>query len=66
MSNGIVQHNCRCALLMVPAADAKAAEAVFAVPDADFDVPMAASGRRSPDRERAERDLRSELGRRYL
>ena len=59
--------NCRCALLMVPSKDATAAEAIFEVPDADFDAPMAAAGNgRSPERVRAERELRSELARRYL
>jgi hypothetical protein len=36
--------NCRCALMLVPTADAKFAEAVFSTQDADFDVPMAAGG----------------------
>jgi hypothetical protein len=53
--------NCRCALLLVPAKDAAHAEAVFHVPDADFDVPMAASARLV----RAEQDLRAEKVRRY-
>ena len=35
--------NCRCAMLLVPSSDAKLAEDVFEVPDADFDVPVAAS-----------------------
>jgi hypothetical protein len=57
--------NCRCALLLVPTSDAGLAEAVFEVPDADFDVPLAAAGVGS-ERVRAERELRSELARRYL
>jgi hypothetical protein len=56
--------NCRCAMLLVPSKDAAHAEAVFEVPDADFDVPIAASGYRA-DRQRAEHDLRAEKLRGY-
>jgi hypothetical protein len=49
--------NCRCTLLMVPTRDAARAEEIFHVPDADFDVPVAASAAMS----RARADLRSEL-----
>lgn len=57
--------NCRCGLLLVPAKDAKRAEEVFEVPDADFDVPVAASAARSGEGRRAEQDLRAEKLRRY-
>lgn len=57
--------NCRCALMLVPAKDAEHAEEVFAVPDADFDVPVAASAGWSVEARRAEQDLRSEKARRY-
>ena len=56
--------NCRCALMLVPAADAEHAEEVFEVPDADFDVPMAASGW-TPEIRQAEADLRAEKVRSY-
>jgi hypothetical protein len=56
--------NCRCAMMLVPAADAEHAEEVFKVPDADFDVPMAASAG-SPEIRQAEADLRAEKVRLY-
>ena len=56
--------NCRCGMMLVPAADAKDAEDVFEVPDADFDVPLVAVGR-PPEVAQAEADLRAEKLRRY-
>jgi hypothetical protein len=58
--------NCRCLLLLVPSSDSAKAEAVFSVPDADFDVPVAASAGRPLAEVRAERELRNELARRYI
>jgi hypothetical protein len=57
--------NCRCALMLVPAKDAKQAEAVFEVPDGDFDVPVAASAGWTSEARQADADLRSEKARRY-
>jgi len=57
--------NCRCALMLVPAKDAKLAEEVFKVPEGDFDVPVAASGVWSAETRQAEADLRSEKIRGY-
>jgi hypothetical protein len=52
-------------MMLVPAKDAKHAEDVFEVPDADFDVPLAAAATRHPEVLQAEADLRSEKLRRY-
>jgi len=52
--------NCRCGLLLVPAKDAKDAEDIFHVPDADFDVPLVSSGATQ-----AMKDLRAEKLRGY-
>jgi len=57
--------NCRCAMMLVPAKDAKEAEDVFEVPDGDFDVPVAASAGWSPEMRRADADLRAEKVRSY-
>ena len=56
--------NCRCAMLLIPAKDAKDAEEVFSVPDGDFDVPVAASASPS-DFQRAQAELRAEKLRGY-